>query len=101
MKLTLLVAFAALGVIVGVLACAGLMKQVLLDGQISELRTIAEMAKGSAVTLQEQVEKGEMTQDQALTRFARRLRSMTYNGGKGYLFAYRMDGTVIATPDAA
>ena len=90
--------------VIGCVACAGvalvgLVKHELMVDRIRELHAIVDSAGGFAAVLQKQVETGEVTRDQARQTFSRNVGSMVYDGGEGYVFAYRMDGTVVATPD--
>ena len=82
----------------GLTIAAGL-KSELVAARIDELKAITESAKGLAANLQDQVAKGGLTRDQATQAFARQLSAMTYDGGQGYVFAYTMDGAVVAMPD--
>ncbi len=74
-------------------------KHELLNSRIDELRAMTKSAKGLAAGLQNQVAAGGLTRDQAEQTFARQLATMTYDHGQGYIFAYRMDGTVVSLPD--
>ena len=73
-------------------------KHELLSSRIDELRAMTELAKGLAAGLETQVAAGGLTRDQAEQTFARQLATMTYDHGQGYVFAYRMDGVVVAAP---
>jgi methyl-accepting chemotaxis protein len=98
-KLGLLVLVVIVGVVAAGFAVSDLVQKEMLSSRIEELRAFTESAKSLAGSLQKQVESGELTRDAAQLTFSRILRSMTYDGGQGYIFAYRMDGTTVATPD--
>ncbi len=74
-------------------------KQQMLAGRVDELHAIDEAVKGLADELQRRVEAGQITRDEAIETFAGRIRSIIFDGGVGYIFAYKMDGTVINVPD--
>jgi methyl-accepting chemotaxis protein len=65
--------------------------------RVSELRAMVEAAKGFAADLQRQEAAGHLSHDAALDQFRTALHAMRYEDGS-YLFAYTMDGTVVAMP---
>ncbi len=79
---------------------ARMQQREMLADRIDELRAITDTAKGLATGLEKQVVAGEITREQALETFSRHARSMVYDAGQGYVFAYFMDGTAVALPDA-
>ena len=81
------------------LVIASGMRSELVSARIEELKAITESAKGVAGALQEQVVAGALTAEQAKQAFGRHLAAMTYDQGQGYVFAYTMDGDVVAMPD--
>jgi methyl-accepting chemotaxis protein len=100
---------AKLGILVGItligLCAAGfqatrLVSREMMAARMDQIHAIVETARNLAIGLQKQVEAGEMTKDAAIKEFSRRARSMTYDNGSGYIFAYDMDGITIAAPDA-
>ena len=101
LKLALLTMAVIVGVAGGGMACARLMEREMLANRVDELRAVTTTAKGIAEGLQAQVAAGELAQDEAVRQFSRRVRSMVYDGGQGYVFAYRMDGSAVAVPDPA
>ncbi|UZE49737.1 methyl-accepting chemotaxis protein [Rhodopseudomonas sp. P2A-2r] len=99
---------AKLGILVGVtllgLCAAGfqatrLVSQEMIAARMDQIHAIVDTARNLAIGLQKQVEAGEMTKDAAIKEFSRRARTMTYDNGSGYIFAYDMDGVTIAAPD--
>ena len=98
-KLGLLVGLVLSGLLCACFAGAWLVQREMMTGRIDELRAIADTGRGIAAGLQQQVECGEMSRPDAEDALSRRLRSMRYNDGQGYVFAYRMDGTAVAVPN--
>jgi len=97
-----------LGILVGlmllVLGAAGmlagyLMQREMLAARTDQTRAIVEVARNTALGLAKRVDAGELTKAQALTEFSRLAVTMTYDKGDGYIFAYSMEGVVIAAPD--
>jgi methyl-accepting chemotaxis protein len=82
------------------LTIAGGVRSELISSRIDELKAMTESAKGLAAGLEAQVAAGSLTREQAKQGFARQLATMTYDQGQGYVFAYTMDGDVVAMPDA-
>jgi methyl-accepting chemotaxis protein len=71
----------------------------LIQSRVEQLRAVTETAKSVAQQLQAEVRRGRLTQAQALAAFTDRARDMTYDGGRGYVFAYTNSGVAVATPD--
>lgn len=78
---------------------AGVVHREMIASRVEELRALADTAVSVAANLKKQADAGEISPEQALDSFTRQTRSMVYDGGQGYIFAYRMDGTAIALPD--
>ncbi|MCP3442221.1 methyl-accepting chemotaxis protein [Bradyrhizobium sp. CCGUVB14] len=98
-KLGCLVLISLLGFGAAGLWAARLMSDEILNDRIVQTHIVVEMAKNVGLGLQKQVEAGELSRELAIKEYARRLQSMTYDGGTGYVFAYSMDGVVIAMPN--
>jgi methyl-accepting chemotaxis protein len=107
-KLTNLTITPKLGILVGVtlfgLCAAGalagyLMQQEMLAARIDQVRSIVEVARNMAAGLQKQVDAGQLTKEAAITEFARRANTMTYDNGAGYLFGSSMEGVTLIGPD--
>jgi methyl-accepting chemotaxis protein len=98
-KLNLLVLLIVACVAAGGLAIAVGVRNELVSARIDELKAITESARSLAAGLQKQVVAGQLTRQQAEQDYVRQLAAMTYDGGQGYIFAYRMDGTVVYLPD--
>lgn len=67
------------------------------QARIAGLRSLVEAAIGIADNLQKQEAAGRITHEAALTTFRDAIHDMRY-GNSGYLFAYGLDGAVIALP---
>jgi methyl-accepting chemotaxis protein len=98
--ITKLYALVALVLVLGVsstVASVFQTKREMLAGRIEEMRAITDIVKGYATSLQEQVEAGNITREEAIRRFTARIHGMVYDHGVGYIFAYAMDGTILNT----
>ncbi len=95
-KLTLLVA----GVVVGLLAIStgALYSQraILLNEHIAEVQSLAEAARGTVQGFYDQAQRGEIDAEKAKMLARAAVRSMTYDGGKNYVFVYDFDGIRLA-----
>ncbi|MHB8283348.1 MAG: methyl-accepting chemotaxis protein [Caulobacteraceae bacterium] len=100
-KLALLIGLTLVCVAAGGLACADLVQREMMADRIDQLHAIADSAKGIAAGLEKQAQSGVISRDDAMKAFSQRVRSMTYNDGQGYIFAYRMDGLAISVPNPA
>ena len=101
MKLVALVAIPLLGLIGAGFYAATMMQREMYAARIEQTHAIVDTARNMALEFQKQVQAGKLTKDQAITEYAYRLRSMTYDNGNGYVFAYSMDGVTLAAPDAS
>ncbi len=101
MKLVLLVSITLLGLVgVGIYA-ATMMQREMYDARTEQTHAIVETARNMALEFQKQVQAGKLNKEQAIAEYAHRIRSMNYDNGSGYVFAYTMDGVTVATPDAS
>ncbi|NVN87940.1 MAG: methyl-accepting chemotaxis protein [Rhodopseudomonas sp.] len=98
-KIAVLVGVTLLGLCaVGALS-ATLLQREMLDARLEQTKSIVETARNMALGLQKQVDAGKLSKDAAIAEFSDRARTMTYDNGAGYLFAYTMDGVTISSPD--
>ncbi|WP_420131242.1 methyl-accepting chemotaxis protein [Rhodopseudomonas sp.] len=97
-KLGIIVAAAMAGLAIAGLFAASTLKKEMLEARVDQTKAIVESALNMAAGLQKQVDAGQMSKDAAITEFVRRAETMTYDKGAGYLFVYRMDGTVVLLP---
>jgi methyl-accepting chemotaxis protein len=100
-KLGILVGVALLGLAASGLFSAYMMRQELYQARSEQTRVLVETARNLALGLQKQVAAGQLTKDAAVAEFARRVQTMTYDNGTGYMFVYTMDGVTVATPDVS
>jgi methyl-accepting chemotaxis protein len=107
-KLTNLTITPKLGILVGVtllgLCAAGvlagyLMQREMLNARIEQTKAVVEVARNTAVGFQKRVDAGELTKEQAVAEFGRVAQTMTFDNGNGYIFAYTMEGIVVAQTD--
>ena len=99
-RLGILVAIALLGLAAAGIEAGRLMRDEILKARVEQTHAIVELAKNVAIGLQKQVEAGQLTKEAAIQQFAREAQSMVYDHGTGYIFAFSMDGVLLATQDA-
>ena len=86
------------------LLCVGILGLVLLpktydfavDLEVNRVRMLSEAAANVGKHYMEAAERGEITQEEAQTRFADAVRAMWYDDNKEYFFAYLPGGVAIA-----
>ncbi|KZD25943.1 methyl-accepting chemotaxis protein [Tardiphaga robiniae] len=98
-KLGLLVGVTLLGLCLAGVQATRLVSMEMRASRMEQVRAIVDTARNMALGLQKQVTAGEMTKDAAIQEFIKRARTMTYDNGNGYVFAYDMNGIALATPD--
>ena len=98
-KLNALVLLVMVCMAVAGFAIAVGVKHELLNSRIDELRAMTESAKGLAAVCKIKSPPAALRATRRNRAFARQLATMTYDHGQGYVFAYRMDGTVVSLPD--
>ena len=98
-KLGILVGVTLLGLSVAGLYSAFMMQREMVSAREAQTHALVETARNMAIGLQKQVEAGKMTKEAAIEEFGRSARTLTYDNGSGYMFAYTMDGITVATPD--
>ena len=98
-KLGILVAVTLLGLCVAGILAGYLMQREMFSARDEQTRAIVEMGRNLAAGLQKQVDAGELTKDAAVAEFVRRARTLTYDNGNGYLFAYTMEGITVLMAD--
>jgi methyl-accepting chemotaxis protein len=98
-KLGILVGVTVVGLIASGLVSAYTIREGVMRARVAQTRIMVEMARNMAVGLQKQVEAGKMNREAAIAEFGRSVRTLTYDNGTGYLFAYDMNGLAVATPD--
>lgn len=98
-KLAVLVGVTLLGLSAAGLYSAYMMQQEMVVARVAQTRALVDTARNMAIGLQKQVDAGQMTKDAAIAEYAKRVQTLTYDNGTGYMFVYGMDGMTIATPD--
>jgi methyl-accepting chemotaxis protein len=98
-KLGLLVGVTLLGLCLAGLQATRLVSMEMRAARMEQVHSIVDMTRNMALGLQQQVAAGELTKDAAIQEFIKRARTMTYDNGSGYVFAYDMNGIALATPD--
>ena len=95
LKLSVLVGVTLIGLVAAGLFAGSMMKTEMFGARKEQLRAIVDSARTMALGLQKQVEAGKMTKDAAIAEWVERVKSMKYDNGGGYLFAYTMDGIAV------
>ncbi|WP_398470194.1 methyl-accepting chemotaxis protein [Tardiphaga sp.] len=98
-KLGLLVGVTLVGLCLAGLQAIRLVNSEMQASRMEQVRAIVETARNMAFGLQKQTANGELTKDAAIAEFIKRARTMTYENGNGYIFAYDMNGVALVTPD--
>ncbi|MGJ5150616.1 methyl-accepting chemotaxis protein [Bradyrhizobium sp. HKCCYLR1023] len=98
-KLAIVVGVAMLGLAAAGTFAGTLMQKEMVNARIEQCRAIVETARNMALGLIKDVEAGKLTKEAALDEFVNRGRTMTFDKGTGYLFAYTMDGNVVLSQD--
>ncbi|ACI98328.1 methyl-accepting chemotaxis protein [Rhodospirillum centenum] len=75
------------------------MRKDLLHSRIEALGDLVETAQSIAAELNQEVQAGQISREEAITRFRDRTRAMRYNGGSDYMVAYDMNGTQLVGAD--
>lgn len=99
-KIYILVLVSLMGLCIAGFVSASIVKDQLLKARIDELRAIVEIARNKALALQKTIDAGKITREAAMLEFASFVRDVSFDNGDGYIFAYTMDGVVVAMPDA-
>jgi len=97
-KLAILVGITLLGLAVAGLYSAYTMCEEMLNARVVQTHALVDTARNMAAGLQKQVDAGQMTKDAAIEEWAKRVRTMNYEGD-GYMFSYTMDGITVSAPD--
>lgn len=98
-KLALLMSTALVAVLATVALGASFARQRMMDDRVAALRSLVQVTYGIAAHLQEEVEAGHLSLDQAIDRFRATVHSMRFGAGD-YVMAYSMDGVQIASGGA-
>ena len=101
MKLVILVSITLLGLAGASIYAATMMQREMYGARTEQTHAIVETARNMALEFQKQVQAGKLTKEQAIAEYAHRIRSMNYDNGSGYVFAYTMNGVTVAAPDAS
>ena len=95
LKLSVLVGVTLIGLVAAGFFAGRMMKNEMFSARKDQLVAIVDTARTMAMGLQKQVEAGKMTKDAAIAEWVERVKSMKYDNGDGYLFAYTMDGIAV------
>jgi methyl-accepting chemotaxis protein len=96
-KLGLLIVLFAAALAGTIAVSASFLRQRMVDDRIAKLRSVVDVVHGLASALDKDVVAGHLDRNEALARFRNDIYAMRYDGGDGYIAAYGMDGTVIAS----
>jgi len=98
-KLGLLALVAVLGLAPATFFACRFVSAQILSARLEEIHAVVDLVKNVAVGLKSDANAGRLDAATARGEFIRRVQSMTYDGGAGYVFAYSMDGKLLASPN--
>ncbi|MDB5410789.1 MAG: chemotaxis protein [Rhodospirillales bacterium] len=97
-KLAMLLALSVLSLVATVMLAGAFIHQRMLDDRVAKLRAVLETTVSLAQSYEDQVKSGEISHDEAFTRFRRDVRGMWYDGRQNYIVAATTDGRIFANP---
>ncbi len=97
-KIQALVAIMVVALIATLAALINAQYERMIDDRVAEIRAVVHTAQGVAKALQQAEAAGKLTHEEALKRFHDTLTAMRFHAGDGYLFVYKMDGTLVVLP---
>src|ERR1700744_4917926 len=99
-KLLMVLALSALALIAAIGISTSMMHAKMVEDRIAKLRGIVELSYGLAEQLEQQVQAGKLTHDQALDRFKDDTAAMWYDDHHSYIAIGNLDGTWWMNPAA-
>jgi len=99
-KLGLLLGLSALALLVSVLAAASFLHQRMLTDRIDKMRAIVEIVVGQAQALENLVQAGKLSREEALDRFRAAVYGSWYDNHHDYVMTFFIDGVSIANGNA-
>jgi methyl-accepting chemotaxis protein len=98
-KLFMIVTLSSVSLMSAVGISSILMRDRIVDERIAKLRSVDEITLGLAKALEQRVESGKITREEALERFRGDLHAMRYDGQEGYINLIDLNGTGLTLPD--
>jgi methyl-accepting chemotaxis protein len=98
-KLAILVGITLIGLCAAGLFAGSMMQKEMVNARVEQTRAIVETARSMALAIQKQVEAGKLTKEAAIEDWAKSVRTMIFDNGNGYMFAYTMDGITVSALD--
>lgn len=98
-KLFMIVTMSSLSLMSAVAVSSILMRDRIIDERIAKLRSVDDITLGLAKALEQRVESGKITREEALERFRGDLHAMRYDGQEGYINLIDLNGTGLTLPD--
>ncbi len=99
-KLLMVLALSALALIAAIGISTSMMHAKMVEDRIAKLRGIVELSYGLAEQLEQQVQAGKLTHDQALDRFKDDTAAMWYDDHQSYIAVGNLDGKWWVNPAA-
>src|SRR6202012_555207 len=99
-KLLIVLALSALALIAAIGVATSMMHAKMVEDRVAKLRGIVELSYGLAEQLEQQVQAGKLTHEQALDRFKDDTVAMWYDDHHSYLAIGNLDGTWWMNPAA-
>jgi methyl-accepting chemotaxis protein len=97
-KIQALVAIMVAALIVTLAAVINAQYQRMIEDRVAEIRAVVNTALGVAKDLQQAEAAGKLTHEEALKRLHDTFHAMRYHRSDGYIFVYKMDGTLLVLP---
>ena len=99
-KLGLLLGLSALALAVSVVAASSILHQRMLADRIDKMHAIVEIVAGQAQALENLVQAGKISREEALDRFRTAVYGSWYDNHHDYVITFFMDGVAIANGNA-
>jgi methyl-accepting chemotaxis protein len=99
-KLLIVLALSALALVAAIGVATSMMHTKMVEDRVAKLRGIVELSYGLAEQLQQQVQAGKLTQEQALDRFKEDTMAMWYDDHHSYIAIGNLDGKWWVNPAA-
>src|SRR6187397_403264 len=94
-KLSLLLGFSALAIVISIGAAAWLMQQRMLHDRIDKLRAVVQSTISIAQSLESRVAAHQLTREQALGLLREDVHALRFDNGTGYVFAETLDDVIV------
>jgi methyl-accepting chemotaxis protein len=94
-KLLMLVGICVAAMAAGGVAGASLLYRSMIDGRIEKLRAMTDAMRSMAAGMQQEVDAGRLSHDQAFAAVRANMHAIRYDNGMGFVVAYGLDGVTL------